>query len=423
MDLVTIILLLALPMLLIASGVFSGSETALFSLSPHDRKHLAKQKSAAASALSQLLHETTPLLVTLLISNMVINVLYFTLSTVLLGRWSADGTVGAAGAAGLALATLMGIIVFGEVLPKQVAAQRSSRWSLVVAVPLLGLHRLLSPLRRVLTFTIIAPLSRLIAPPAGATELSPEELGAMLRLSQHRGAIDQSEQNLLAHVIELSRLRVRDLMVPRVDIRGYNLDDPPRKLVALARETRLRYLPVYDGGLDQVKGVVRSRDVLLDEPTTTEQIVSRLVPVRYVPEIAPADVLLARLRDEAGVIAIVVDEYGGTAGLITLEDVVEHMVGEIPGAFETSGEPEVESVGEGVFRVDADLPVHDWAQWFGPSPQLARARGGRDDRRRALHGAAGTAARERRPRVAWPHPDDRRCHGRPTHRQTHDHTD
>lgn len=373
MDPITLILLIAMPLLLVASGVFSGSETALFSLKPHEQVQLARSTSAPGQAVTQLLRETTPLLVTLLISNMVVNVLYFTLSTLLLGRLSADGTIGPAGAGGLAVATLLGVILFGEVLPKQVAAQRAQAWALLAALPLLALHRALTALRVVILFALITPLSRLIAPPTPPAELSAEELGAMLKLSQHGGVIDANEQDLLVRVIELGRLKVRDLMVPRVDVRAHAIDAPPAELVALARETRLRYLPVYRDTPDTIIGIVLSREVLVHPPKTPAQVEALVKPVRFVPEIATADVLLAKLREEATVFAVAVDEYGGTAGVITLEDLVEHVVGDIPGAYERGDEPLVESVGPGEFRVDADLPVHEWAQWFGRSAELSRA--------------------------------------------------
>jgi len=369
----TLILLIALPVLLVASGAFSGSETALFSLKPHERVQLARAGSAPGIAVTRLLQETTPLLVTLLISNMVVNVLYFTLSTMLLGQLSAAGKVGPAGAAGLAMATLLGIILFGEVLPKQVAAQRAQAWSLFAALPLLALHRGLTPLRVAILVALITPLSRLIAPPTPPAELSAEELGAMLKLSQHGGVIDQNEQDLLVRVIELGRLKVRDLMVPRVDVRAHAVDAPPAELVALARETRLRYLPIYRETPDQMLGVVLSREVLLRKPKTPQQVETMVKPVRFVPEVAPADVLMAKLRDEATVFAVAVDEYGGTAGVITLEDLVEHVVGDIPGAYERGDTPRVEALGPGTYRVDADLPVHDWAQWFGRNAELSRA--------------------------------------------------
>ena len=376
MDPVLLILLIALPLLLVASGLFSGSETALFSLEPHERARLSRSGSAPAAALTRLLHETTPLLVTLLISNMVINVLYFTLSTVVLERWRSDGTIGAGGAGAGALATLLGIILFGEVLPKQVAARRPAAWAMWVAVPMLVLHRGLAPLRLTLTAGLITPLTRLIAPQTPPADLSAEELGAMLRLSQRRGVIDQNEQGLLVRVIELGRLRVRDLMVPRVDLRAHDINADPNTLTQLARETRLRHLPVYDGGLDQILGVVHSRAILLAPPKSQQQVRELLRPARFVPEIAPADVLLEKLRREATVFAVAVDEYGGTAGVITLEDLVEHIVGEIPGAFESGDEPTVEPTAPGAYRVDADLPVHDWAQWFGHNPSLAHAASG-----------------------------------------------
>lgn len=373
MDPVTLIILIALPVLLVASGLFSGSETALFSLSPHEQARMRRGGSAAESAVTLLLHETAPLLVTLLISNMVVNVLYFTLATVLVEKFRQSGTVGAGGAVGVVLATLLGVILFGEVLPKQIAAQRASRWALWIALPLLGLHRLLAPVRVVTMAVAITPLSRLIAPPTPPVELSAEDLGAMLQLSERSGVIDQPEQDLLAHVIELGRLKVRDLMVPRVEVRAHDLAAPPAELEALARETRLRYLPIHAGGLDRIEGVVLTREVLLDPPQTRDAVEAMIRPVRFVPELAPADVLLAKLRDNATVFAIAVDEYGGTAGLITLEDVVEHVVGEIPGAYESGDAPAVESIGDGVYRVDADLPVHEWAQWFGRHRAMAEA--------------------------------------------------
>ncbi len=376
MDPLSLILLIALPLLLVASATFSGSETALFSLTPHEQARLRRSDSAAAAAVIGLLRETAPLLITLLISNMVINVLYFTLSTVLLERWRESGTISAGTTAGLAVVALLGVILFGEVLPKQVASQRANSWSLWIALPLLGLHRALSPIRVVTMAVAITPLSRLIAPPTAPDELSAEDLGAMLRLSERSGVIDQTEQDLLAHVLELGRLKVRDLMVPRVEIRAHDIDAQPAELTALARETRLRYLPIYKDRLDNVVGVVLSRDVLLDPPATVKQVRAMVRPVRFVPEIAPADVLLARLRDSAIVFAIAVDEYGGTAGLITLEDVVEHVVGEIPGAYEAGETDAVEQIADGVYRVDAGLPVHEWAQWFGHNPLLAGAASG-----------------------------------------------
>lgn len=376
MDPITLILLIALPLLLAASALFSGSETALFSLSAHQRSLLAQSDRAGALAAAKLLVETRALLVTLLVGNMVINVLYFTLSTVLMERWLESGNISATGAAGIALATLLGVIIMGEVLPKQVAAQQAFAWSGLVGVPLLAIHRAIAPVRILAERMVIAPLARLIAPTTPPPDLSADELEIMLSMSRQRGIIDQGEQQLLRHVLELGQIKVRDIMVPRVDIRGYNLDDPLSAILQLARETRLRHLPVYDGNLDQIRGVILTRQLLANPPSTKRKLKTLIKPVYYVPEIAPADHLLATLRERAVTFAIVVDEYGGTAGLVTLEDVVEHFIGDIPGAYERDGQPLVEQLGPSVFRVGADLAVHDWVEWFGRNPAMSKAASG-----------------------------------------------
>ena len=376
MDAITIILLIALPALLMGSALFSGSETALFSLSAHQRALLGQSRRAGALAAAALLVETRALLVTLLVGNMVINVLYFTLSTVLMDHLLDTGVIAATGAAAIALGTFFGVIIFGEVLPKQVAAQQAFAWSGLVGVPLLAIHRTIAPLRISAERLVIAPLARLIAPSTPPPELSASELEIMLSMSRQRGIIDQDEQHLLRHVLELGQIKVRDVMVPRVDIHGYNLDDPIEDLISLARETRLRHLPVFEGSLDQVRGVVLTRRLLVAKPKNAKQLDELIRPVYFVPEIAPADHLLATLREKAMTFAMVVDEYGGTAGLVTLEDVVEHFIGDIPGAYERDGQPIVEQLRDGVFRVGADLAVHDWDEWFGRNPAMTKAASG-----------------------------------------------
>jgi len=375
-DPITLILIITLPMLLVGSALFSGSETALFSLSAHQRSLLSESGRPGAAASTILLGETRALLVTLLVGNMAINVLYFTLSTLIMDRWLAAGVINATGAAAFAAVTFFGVILFGEVLPKQIAAQMALSWAGVVGVPLLAIHRTIAPVRIAAERVVITPLARLIAPPTRPPELSADELEIMLSMSRQRGIIDQGEQQLLRHVLELSQIKVRDVMVPRVDIHGHNLSDPPERLLKLARDKRLRHLPVFDGSLDNISGIALTRQVLLDPPTTRKQLTDLLRQAYFVPEIAPADELLADLRSRGITFAIVVDEYGGTAGLVTIEDVVEHFIGDIPGAYERDGQALVEQIGKGIFRVGAELAVHDWVDWFGRNPAITEAASG-----------------------------------------------
>jgi CBS domain containing-hemolysin-like protein len=367
-------MLLLLGGLLLASGFFSGSETALFSLSRHQRTRLERSPSVTARTILTLLSETRGLLITLLLGNMTINVLYFVISSVLLIRIGEAGTVGGVGLAALTVAPLLAIILFGEVLPKLVASRLPDRFARLIALPMLVVHRLLTPVRVFSSGMIITPLSRLLTPPVPPPDLSAEEMESMLQLSRHHGVIDHGEQRVLEQVLELSQLKVRHLMVPRVDVRAFDLNDPPERLLEMIRRTRLRHIPAYRGDLDNIVGLIYSRQAMLAQPETAADLEPLVRQLNYVPELQRADRTLIDLRKSGTTFAIAVDEYGGTAGLITLEDLVEHLVGDLPGAYEASGEAAVEALGEARWRVDANLSVHEWADTFGRHQQIEAAR-------------------------------------------------
>lgn len=375
MPLSVTVMLLALPFLLIASGFFSGSETALFSLSRHQRLQMARSKGLVGGAVTTLLVETRGLLITLLLGNMTINVLYFVISSVLLIQLSRRETSGAALLAIASVLPLIALILLGEVLPKLLAARLSMAWSKFVALPLLMVHRLISPVRVASSLAVITPLARLIAPRTAPPSLSSQELESLLALSQNQGVIDPGEQQLLEQVLDLNQLRVRDLMTPRVDIKAFDIVDDPSALTTLIRETRLRHIPVYRGTLDDVQGLIYARQALLDPPRTRTAVQQLVKQVRFVPEQQRVDRLLLEMRKSGSTFAIVVDEYGGTAGLVTIEDVVEHMVGHIPGPFKKNAQPQVQPIGRQRWQVSADLSVHEWADVFGTGPAAGVAAG------------------------------------------------
>ena len=367
MTIANVTMLATLPVLLVLSAFFSGSETALFSLTRHERARLARSGRFTDGLLSRLLSETRALLITLLLGNMTINVLFFVISSMLLLQLRGVGGVLITLASVLPLLT---IILLGEVLPKLVASRLRVSYARVVSVPLWTVHRVFSPIRLASQHLVITPLARLIEPPNRPPELSTQELESLLALSQRHGVIDPGEERLLQQVLDLGQLKVCDLMVPRVDIQAYDLEDDPARLIELVKRTQLRHLPVYRGTLDELVGMVYSRQVLLHRPTTREDVRKLIRQVKFVPEQQRGDQLLVELRKSGATLAMVVDEYGGTAGLITIEDVVEQMVGEIPGPYETAAGPLVEPIGSGAWRVSASLPVAEWAEFFGHSPAV-----------------------------------------------------
>ncbi|MEM9420626.1 MAG: hemolysin family protein [Planctomycetota bacterium] len=367
-------MLLLLVLLLFASGFFSGSETALFSLTRHQRSRLARSESFTARTILKLIAETRGLLITLLLGNMTVNVLYFVVSAQLLIKLSTLEMANGFLLAALSIAPLLAIVLLGEVMPKLVASRLPDRFATLTALPLFVVHRMLAPIRVSASFLVITPLSRLLTPPAPSPDLTPDEFEAMLRLSRHHGVIDHDEQRVLEQVLELSQLKVRNLMVPRVDIQAFDLDDSPQELMALIRRTRLRHIPVYRDSLDNVVGMIYSRQAMLALPQSAEDLKPLVRQVKFLPELQRADQTLIELRKTGTTFALAVDEYGGTAGLITLEDLVEHLVGNIPGAYEQSGEVEVEMIDTNRWRVDADLSVHEWADVFGKHQQVEAAR-------------------------------------------------
>ena len=358
-------LVLLLPLLLVGSAFFSGSETALFGMNGQQRARLTQQPGVIGLAAKGLLADAQMLLITLMLGNMMVNVTYFVVSSSL--ALKLDAKTDAAWIAGGSLTSLLAVIVFGEVLPKMIANLSPQRWLGVTGVPLWALHRVIYPLRLVLQTMVIGPLGRLIAPKQRPPALSNAELEMLVTFSEKRGVIDRTEEQMLREVVALSRLKVRDVMVPRVDIQAWDTEDGRAALDRLVYEQKLTKIPACRGDLDHVRGIVYARQYLLsrhrDESVPIERFVRN---VTFVPELQRVDQLLEQFRGDGTHIAIAVDEYGGTAGLITLKDIVERMTGELD--FE-SDEPDDEvpvsqRIEPGRWRVSGRLAVHDWNQMF-----------------------------------------------------------
>ena len=324
-------MLAALPALLGLSGFFSGSETALFALTESERITLRRAGGLAGRAVEALLADQRMLLITVLMGNMTVNTLYFVVTSVLLMH----SDLAVPGAVLLAVGFLLLVILLGEVTPKLIANTHRTGFAGVTAPPMLALHRAIAPLRVVIDRFVIGPLSRLSSPSERPPRLDEKELSALLEVSGSGGVIDAEEQRILQEVIRLGRLKVRDVMTPRVHIAAVGLDATCRQVRDLAERTRLTKFPVFDENLDHIVGLLPVRSFLLaDHPPTAcvETLRQGLVPVHYVPETARLDQLLDRFRETHTQLAIVVDEYGGTAGLVAAEDVVEELVGDITGS-------------------------------------------------------------------------------------------
>lgn len=346
-------LVLVLLALLAASGTFSASETALFSLT-------VEQRAEAPRRVRELLARPADLLVSILLGNLIVNVLFFTLATrvdflSLLGVGEIQGRRFAAG-----LPPLVCLLLAGEILPKTFALRSPTFVARVTAAPLQFTVGALTPPARVVVALIEAVRERL-----GGEEperhLTPEVLEELLARSAAEGLIEDDEAEMLAEILELGSIRVREIMRPRVDAPFLDLDcEDPEPVLRRALDAGLSWIPVVEGDPDHVLGVVRVRDLLVEPRRPLRQLV---MPVKFVPEVASALDLLEELRDDRATEAIVVDEWGGTAGLVTIEDVLEEVVGELRAEGEARERPVV-PLGEGRFRVSGALPVREWNDVF-----------------------------------------------------------
>ncbi len=317
-DVTLLLMLASLPLLAVASGFFSGSETALFSLSAIERRRLADEVSIAAHALRSLLADTRTLLITLLLSNMIVNVLYFVISTVVFIRLNTRHDVAGWIVAILTPLPLLALIFVGEVLPKTIADRTARQWSGWIAVPLLMVHRTIGPARLIINHLLITPLARLIAPRRRPPRLHSDELAELLTLSREQSVIDHDEEAMLKQVLRLGQIKAVDLMTPRVRMTAFDIDDPPEQLIALMRDTHRHHIPVYRDDVDHIVGIIEAKQVATRPPTSERELRRLIRPVQYVPEVQTADRLLITMRKSAATTAIVVDEYGGTAGLVRL---------------------------------------------------------------------------------------------------------
>jgi len=350
--------LFGLLVLLALSGFFSAAETALFSLSREQIRRLEREPTAIHRAIVKLTADSQAVLATVLSGNVAVNTLYFSVSYFVVLRTARDFSS--------PLGTLLGavffilLVVFGEVAPKGVAVRRPLAVSHMVAVPLLYAASVLTPVRVLLTQLTRWIVGRLRPRNGHTRAISAAELKLLLNMSQRQGVLDRNASRTMAEVIDSSEVMLKEVMRPRVDMVAFDIAAPREAFVELVRQTHHSHIPVYDGSIDNIVGVVHVRDVLLhpDEPLTTF-----VRPVLFVPGTKSILAMLRDFRAAEEKTAIVVDEYGGTAGLVTLEDILEQIVGEIHDEFDRE-QPPVIPQGDNVFLVAANLGTREWADYF-----------------------------------------------------------
>lgn len=355
---------LIMAALLAASAFFSGSETALFGISEDEHDQLSQKSHRAARAVRSLARDQRSLLITIMLGNMAANVLFFVLASVL--TMLAESFLQRAA---YSVLPLLAIILIGEVAPKLLATGSRVRWCALFARPLLALHRAIAPLRTALNACVVQPAARL----AGSTRpasLSADELSELLTLSAQRGVIHPHDADMLDNIVELSELRVGDVMTPRVDIKYVRTDATRTDVVRFARQWSVAQAPVCRHTLDQgVVGVLDLNEYLAHSSSDHDSRIERLmVKPLILPEQAKLDQLLQQLHRNRRDMAIVVDEHGAIVGLVAFEDIIRritrglHTDHDEPGA---STHPRIIRSAPNQWIVPGRLSVHDLAEALG----------------------------------------------------------
>ena len=310
-------------MLIILSALISGSEVAYFSLSPGNIKKLRTQKSDAAKRVFKLLEKPEELLATILISNNLVNV-----GIVIVSNYFTNQVFDFSQAPIFEYVFKIGIItfillLFGEILPKIYASRHNFSFSMFMSSPLGILMVLFSPLS-VLLINSTSVIKRKIK---SKSNISIDELSDALELSDDEEL--KEDEKILKGIVNFGNISANQIMKPRVDVVAVDIKTPFKDLLKIIVETGYSRIPVYNKTFDDIKGVLYSKDLLahIHKPNFRWQSLVR--PPYYVPETKRINDLLTEFQAKKIHMAIVIDEYGGVSGIITLEDVLEEIVGEI----------------------------------------------------------------------------------------------
>jgi putative hemolysin len=383
MDISSLVGLVAVVALIAANGFFVAGEFALVKIRATRINQLAEEGNKTAKIIQkQIVHLDTYIAATQL---------GITLASLALG-WIGEPSlahlidplfawVGGSAAEALthSLAVIIsfsiitaGHIILGELVPKSIALQRAEETAFFISRPLLLFAQLFRPFIALMNGigTAIVRLIGLQATSEHGNVHSAEELEMLVAQSRQGGAIDAQEEELLHHIFDFGEKTVSQVMVPRLEIVGVSISTPLEKLLTIFATEQYTRLPIYRGGIENIVGLIHLKDVFTHarmSPASFD-LQSLLRPVLYVTEMTSIEKLLPQMRSKRIHLAIVLDEYGATAGMVTLEDIMEEIVGEVQDEFDTRERGvrlEVERLSDGTISVDGLMALTSFADQFG----------------------------------------------------------
>lgn len=357
-----LIQIIVLVILLIGSGFFSASETALMSLSKIRIRHMKEEGVKGAKLVSNLIEEPNKLLSSILIGNNVVNIAATSISTSLF--------ITLLGATGVPIATALMtvlVLIFGEITPKTIAANSSEKVAILVSKPIKAIIFILTPVVWILNI-VTNLIFKLFGIKTKGNEpyITEEELKTMVNVGHEEGVLEIEEREIINNVFQFGDMQAKEAMVQRLDIIAIDVEDSYEEIIQQFKEEKLSRMPVYNESIDDIIGVLNIKDIIFlsDEEIANFDIRLYVREAFFTYEFKKITQLLEEMKKEKIQMAIVVDEYGGTAGIITVEDLVEVIVGDIDDEYDEEDE-DIIVVKEDEYIVDGGLKISDVNELIG----------------------------------------------------------
>lgn len=346
--------LIFLIILIFASAFFSSSETALMSLSKLKIRHMVSENRKGAKRIEKLSEDPSKLLGTILVGNNIANIASSSIATALI--------MNSLGPKYLPLATIIMtivVLIFGEITPKTLAAQSSEKVSILVAPLINFLSIIFNPIVVITTY-IANILIRLLGgrPDAEKPIITEDELKTIVDVSEEEGILELEEREIIKNVVEFGDLFVKDIMVQRIDIVSLSINSSYEDVINIIRAEQLSRIPIYNESIDDIVGILNIKDILISDYKPGDSLEPYIREPIYTYEYKKTLDLFKEMNKNRHHMVVVLDEYGGTAGLITIEDILEEIVGEIEDEYDDE-EIHIEQLSENEYIVDGSIRLED----------------------------------------------------------------
>lgn len=342
---------------LLSSAYFSATETAFSCANKTRLRALAEKGNKKAELAVGLADKYDSLISTVLIGNNIVNTLLASVATLLFVE---ELKLQSGAAVSTAVVTVV-VLIFGEITPKSIANDFPEKFAMVSAPFIRVFIWIFLPLNTL--FSLWKKLVGKLFKVEQEDNMTQEELLMMVEEAEHDGDIDTDEGDLLRNAIEFSDLKAEDILTHRVDLEALPIDSAKKEIAQAFAQTRFSRLPIYEDNIDNIIGVIHQKDFYVGSGITTAPIKDIISPVLFVHQSERADDLLRKLQKEKSHIAVVVDEYGGTLGIVTMEDILEQLVGEIWDEHDEVVE-EFKELDENTFIIDCNMNLDDFCEEF-----------------------------------------------------------